>query len=208
MKDFSVRYPFYQPALMLLFCLLLNGCSLWQRPVTPEQPLVANEREQRIMALQQFELQATLGIKAPNDSISGNLHWRQLSSSEYRAQLRNTVLGISLFELSHSSAGSSIKIRGETYTAVDTSSLLLQLTGWSVPLHDMPLWLRGLPGTTGRDIVRDEFGRVTGFTLTDSTGIVWQLQYRSFFPDALSLPKLLLLTSSDTQIKLVIRNWQ
>ncbi len=203
-----MRNRFYQPGLIVLFCLLLSGCSLWQRPVTSAQPLAANEREQRIMALQQFELQATLGIKAPNDSISGNLHWRQLSSAEYRAQLRSTGLGISLFELSQNSSGSAITIRGDTYTAVDTSSLLLQLAGWSVPLHDMPLWLRGLPGTRGRNVVRDEFGRVTSFSLTDSTGIVWQLQYRSFFPDTLSLPKLLLLTSSDTQIKLVIRNWQ
>ena len=203
-----MRYPFYQHGLMLLICLLLSGCSLWQRPVTPEQPLAANEREQRIMALQHFDLQASLGIKTPDDSISGNLHWQQLNSADYQAQLRSTGLGISLFELSHSSAGSAIKIRGETYTAVDTSSLLLQLTGWSIPLHDMPLWLRGLPGTKGRDIVRDEFGRVTSFSLTDSTGIVWQLRYQSFFPDALALPKRLLLTSSDTQIKLVMRNWQ
>lgn len=202
-----MRYPFYQPALMLVICLLLSGCSLWQRPVTTAQPLAANEREQRIMALQQFELQATLGIKAPNDSMSGNLNWQQLNSADYQAQLRH-FSGLSLFELSHSSAGSAIKIRGETYTAVDTSSLLLQLSGWSIPLHDMPLWLRGLPGTKGRDIVRDKFGRVTGFTLTDSTGIVWQLRYQSFFPDALALPKRLLLTSSDTQIKLVMRNWQ
>lgn len=202
-----MRYPFYQPALMLLFCLLLSGCSLWQRPAMPEQPLAANEREQRIMALQHFKLQATLGIKAPNDSISGNLNWQQLNAADYQAQLRNAI-GISLFELSHSSAGSAIKIRGDTYTAVDTSSLLLQLAGWSIPLHDMPLWLRGLPGNRGRNIVRDEFGRVTGFSLTDSTGIVWQLQYQSFFPDALALPKLLLLSSSDTEIKLVIRNWQ
>ena len=203
-----MRYPFYQPALILLFCLLLSGCSLWQRPVATAQPLAATAREQRIMALQQFEVQASLGIKAPSDSISGNLNWQQLNAADYQAQLRSTGLGISLFELSHSSTGSAIKIRGDTYTAVDTSSLLLQLSGWSIPLHDMPLWLRGLPGTKARDIVRDEFGRVTSFSLTDSTGIVWQLHYRSFFPDALSLPKLLLLTSSDTQIKLVIRNWQ
>ena len=202
-----MRKQFYQPGLIVLFCLFLNGCSLWQRPVPAAQPLAANEREQRIMALQQFELQASLGIKTPNDSISGNLHWRQLNSAEYRAQLRN-ALGISLFALNQSSSGSAITVKGETYTAVDTSSLLLQLSGWSVPLHDMPLWLRGLPGNRGRNIVRDEFGRVTSFSLTDSTGIVWQLQYQSFLPDALALPKQLLLTSSDTQIKLVIRNWQ
>ena len=158
------------------------------------------------MALQQFDLQASLGIKTPDDSISGNLHWQQ-DSATYNARLSN-FLGISLFELSETEQGSAITIKGETYRAVDTSTLLLQLSGWSMPLHDMPLWLRGLPGSKGRDIMRDEFGRVTAFNLTDSTGIVWQLRYQSFFPDALALPKLLLLSSSDTQIKLVIRNWQ
>ena len=202
-----MRYPFYQPAVILFFCLLLSGCSLWQRPAMSEQPLAANEREQRIMALQQFELQASLGIKTPQDSISGNLHWQQLNAVDYKAQLRSGI-GISLFELRQNSTGSAIKIRGDTYTAVDTSSLLLQLAGWSIPLQDMPLWLRGLPGSRGRNIVRDEYGRVTAFMLTDSTGIVWQLQYQSFFPDSLALPKRLLLSSSDTQIKLVIRNWQ
>ena len=59
-----------------------------------------------------------------------------------------------------------------------------------------------------RDIERDEFGRVTAFNLTDSTGIVWRLEYQAFFPDSLALPKRMLLQSSDSQIKLVIRSWQ
>ena len=72
----------------------------------------------------------------------------------------------------------------------------------------MPLWLRGLPGNKGRDIVRDEFGRVTSFTLTDSTGIIWQLEYQSFFSDSLALPRRIVLSSSDSQIKVVVRSWQ
>ena len=95
-----------------------------------------------------------------------------------------------------------------TYQAADTSTLLWQLAGWSIPLHDMPLWLRGLPGNKGRDIVRDEFGRVTSFTLTDSTGIIWQLEYQSFFSDSLALPRRIVLSSSDSQIKVVVRSWQ
>ena len=154
-----------------------------------------------------FTVQASLGIRTPDDSISGNLRWQQHSPSAFDAQMRN-FLGISLFELKDDARGSAISLKGETYYAVDTSSLLLQLAGWSVPLTDMPLWLRGLPGRNARDIVRDDAGRVVAFSLTDSTGIVWQLQYQAFFPDSLSLPKRMLLSSSDTQIKLVIRNWQ
>nr|WP_178089610.1 lipoprotein insertase outer membrane protein LolB [Rheinheimera lutimaris] len=206
-KDFSVGYRFIRPFFISVIILLLSACTVFQRPVPAETPLSTNEREQQILMLQQFSLQASVGIKTPQESLSGNLLWQQQNSATYNARLSN-FLGISLFELSETAQGSAITIKGETYRAVDTSTLLLQLSGWSMPLHDMPLWLRGLPGSKGRDIVRDEFGRVTAFNLTDSTGIVWQLQYQSFFPDSLALPKRLLLQSNDSQIKIVIRSWQ
>nr|WP_245217475.1 lipoprotein insertase outer membrane protein LolB [Rheinheimera maricola] len=177
-----------------------------QRADSQQTPLNSTMREQKIQAMQQFELQASVGIKTPADSVSGNLRWQQHNSSHYNARLSN--VGISLFELTDTAQGSAITIKGETYRAVDTSTLLLQLSGWSMPLNDMPLWLRGLPGSKGRDVQRDAEGRVTGFNLTDSTGIVWQLQYQSFFPDSLALPKRLLLQSDDSQIKIVIRSWQ
>ncbi|WP_331460204.1 lipoprotein insertase outer membrane protein LolB [Rheinheimera lutimaris] len=200
-------YRFIRPFFISVIILLLSACTVFQRPVPAETPLSTNEREQQILMLQQFSLQASVGIKTPQESLSGNLLWQQQNSATYNARLSN-FLGISLFELSETAQGSAITIKGETYRAVDTSTLLLQLSGWSMPLHDMPLWLRGLPGSKGRDIVRDEFGRVTAFNLTDSTGIVWQLQYQSFFPDSLALPKRLLLQSNDSQIKIVIRSWQ
>ena len=200
--------PFSRPSQLTLvawFSVLLSACSSMPRQAEPV--LALNEREQQLSAMTEFNVQASLGIKTPDDSVSGNLRWQQHSRTAFNAQMRN-FLGISLFELKEDANGSAISIKGETYYAVDTSSLLLQLAGWSVPLHDMPLWLRGLPGHRGRNVIRDEFGRVTAFTLTDSTGIVWQLQYQSFFPDSLALPKSMLLSSSDTQIKLVVRNWQ
>ena len=200
-------YRFIRPFFISVIILLLSACTVFQRPVPTETPLSTNQREQQILMLQQFSLQASVGIKTPQESLSGNLLWQQQNGATYNARLNN-FLGISLFELSETAQGSAITIKGETYRAVDTSTLLLQLSGWSMPLHDMPLWLRGLPGSKGRNIVRDEFGRVTAFNLTDSTGIVWQLQYQSFFPDSLALPKRLLLQSNDSQIKIVIRSWQ
>lgn len=200
-------HPFIRPLFISIVILLLSACSVFQRQAPVETPLTINEREQHILAMQQFSLQASVGIKIPEDSLSGNLRWQQQDSATYNARLSNFV-GISLFELSETEQGSAITIKGETYRAADTSTLLLQLSGWSMPLHDMPLWLRGLPGSKGRNIIRDEFGRVTSFDLTDSTGIVWQLQYQGFFPDSLALPRRLLLQSSDSQIKIVIRSWQ
>lgn len=201
-------HQFIRPLFISFIILLLSACTVFQRPEPAAPLLSSNEREQQIRAMQQFSVQASIGIKTPQESLSGNLRWQQQDGATYNARLSDNFLGISLFELSAAEQGSAITIKGETYRAADTSTLLLQLSGWSMPLQDMPLWLRGLPGSKGRDIVRDESGRVTAFNLTDSTGIIWRLEYQLFFPDNLALPRSMLLQSSDSQIKLVIRSWQ
>ena len=198
--------PILRPLSVSIFLLWLSRCTVLQQQNPDQAPLNVSEREQQLAAMQQFSLQASVGVKSPAESISGNLRWQQQSKTQYSARLSN--LGISLFELTQDSNGSEIRIKGESYRAADTSTLLLQLSGWSMPLQDMPLWLRGLPGTNGRAIKRDEFGRIVAFNLTDSTGIIWQLEYQSFFSDSLALPKRIVLSSSDSQIKVVVRSWQ
>ncbi|MGI5308632.1 lipoprotein insertase outer membrane protein LolB [Rheinheimera sp. WS51] len=206
-KDFSITNRCYRTLFTVVLSLWLTGCGLFTNKVVFEPPLTANARQAQLQAMQQFTIQASVSIKTAQDSVSGNLHWQQLQAEHYTARLSN-FLGISLFELEQNQAGSQIQLRGETYQGVDTSSLLLQLSGWSMPLADMPLWLRGLPGKNSQHIRYDELGRVTHFSLTDSTGIIWQLEYQSFFTDSLALPKRLLLSSDNTRIKLVIRSWQ
>ncbi|OEY70965.1 outer membrane lipoprotein LolB [Rheinheimera salexigens] len=202
-----MAYRCYRTLFVVALALWLTGCSTLNSKPLPEQPLAASARQQQLQAMQQFTIQASVSIKTAADAISGNLHWQQLQPEYYNARLSN-FLGISLFELQQDATGSQIQLRGETYYGVDTSSLLWQLSGWSMPLADMPLWLRGLPSNNSQHINVDEFGRVTSFSLTDSTGIIWQLEYQSFFSDSLSLPKRLLLSSESTKIKLVIRSWQ
>ncbi|MDP4944035.1 lipoprotein insertase outer membrane protein LolB [Alishewanella sp. SMS8] len=192
---------------MLVFVALLSACGLKPKAPPAEPVMNAAARQQQLNAMQSFTVQASMGIKAPNESISGNLRWQQMNANDFQARLAN-MLGISLFELTQQTNFSELLVKGERYQAADASSLLWQLAGWSIPLHDMPLWLRGLPGASATELQYDAAGRLTRFTLQDSTGIRWQLTYRSFFADALSLPKQLELSSDDTHIRLVIRSWQ
>ena len=186
--------------------LLTSGCSLFSKP-TPVKALDNKSRLTQIAAIEQYTVQASVGIKTPDESVSGNLTWQQHNTEYYKARLAN-FLGISLFELTNNAQGSSILVRGEHYQAADTSSLLWQLAGWSIPLADMPLWLKGMPGQAATAIEYDEVGRVLAFQLVDSTGIVWQLRYQSFFADELALPQKIHLSSDDTNIRFHIRSWQ
>lgn len=205
-KDFSVAFSTRQLSIVILFALL-TGCSLKPKTLPAEAVMPQAERQQQLSAMQQFTVQASMGLKSPAESVTGNLRWQQVNQTHYQARLANP-LGISLFELRQEADLSELQVRGERYQAADASSLLWQLAGWSIPLHDMALWLRGLPGESATELQYDAAGRLTSFVLTDTTGIRWQLSYRSFFADALSLPKELQLQSDDTQIRLIIRNWQ
>ena len=49
----------------------LTGCATV--PAVVEMPLPAKERQQKLASLTHFELTASLGVKAPNDSVSGSL---------------------------------------------------------------------------------------------------------------------------------------
>ncbi len=205
-KDFSVALT-NRRCCYLLLVVLLTGCSL--KPKAPASAPMMNiaQRQQQLAAMQSFTLQAAVGIKSPAESLSGNLRWQQQDETAYQARL-STLLGISVFELTQQQSSTELLLKGERYHAADASNLLWQLAGWSIPLHDMPLWLRGLPGQSATQLKYDGAGRLISFTLTDSTGIQWQLSYRSFFDNALALPKQLQLQSADTQIRVVIRSWQ
>ncbi|CAM5221927.1 Outer-membrane lipoprotein LolB [Alishewanella longhuensis] len=206
-KDFSVSISIRQLSIIVMIAFL-TACSSKPRTPGTQQPMAAEQRQQQLAAMQQFTVQATMSIKSPAESVTGNLRWQQLNQNEYQARLTNSLLGISLFELSQDLELTELRVRGERYQAANASSLLWQLAGWSIPLHDMALWLRGLPGDSATALQYDQAGHLTSFELLDSTGIRWRLSYRSFFDDALSLPRQLHLQSDDTQIRVVIRSWQ
>lgn len=197
---------FRKLALLAIF-LLASACSSTKNLPGQIEVLPQQQRQQQLAELNNFTVQAAVGIKSPAETVSGNLRWQQQDTSAYQARLAN-MLGISLFELTANAELTELLVRGERYQAADASNLLWQLAGWSIPLHDMALWLRGLPGDSATELQYDTAGRLVSFNLTDSTGIRWQLTYRSFFDDALSLPKQLQLQSADTQVRLVIRSWQ
>lgn len=192
--------------LPVLAALLLNGCASWQQPKVAEIPLPAQERQQQLAGLTQFELYAALSVKAPGDSVSGSLNWEQ-QGEFYSADL-NSFVGINVFKLETSAQGALVQVNGESHQAASAAALLDYLSGWSLPIEEMPLWLKGMTGVSSSDLRFDPMGRLVSFSLLDSQNRRWQVSYVKFFPDRLSLPKQIQLESSDTRIKLVIRQWK
>ena len=198
------RYNAFLPPMLL--ALLLGGCASWQQPKVAEIPLPAQERQQQLATLNQFELNAALLVKAPGDSVTSSLNWVQ-QGEFYTADLNNFV-GINIFKLQTTAEGALVQVSGEQHQAATAAALLEYLSGWSLPIEEMPLWLKGMTGSGSSDLRFDPMGRLTSFSLLDSQNRRWQVSYTKFFPDRLSLPRQINLESSDTKLKLVIRQWK
>lgn len=198
------RYNAFLPPMLL--ALLLSGCASWQQPKVAEIPLPAQERQQQLATLNQFELNAALLVKAPGESVTSSLNWVQ-QGEFYTADLNNFV-GINIFKLQTTAEGALVQVSGEQHQATTAAALLEYLSGWSLPIEEMPLWLKGMTGSGSSDLRFDPMGRLTSFSLLDSQNRRWQVSYTKFFPDRLSLPRQINLESSDTKLKLVIRQWK
>lgn len=184
--------------------LTISACSLApQGPV--EMPLAQNEREARLQQMHHFSLDASIGVKSPKDSVTGSLEWQQ-TGDHYQAAMRN-VLGLTVFELTTTTHGATVVVDGKTHQGNSAAELLNYLSGWSLPIEEMPMWIRGLPSLSSQNVKRDSLGRVQSFTLIDSQQREWQVTYTEFFADSLSLPRKITLQSVDSRLKVVIREW-
>lgn len=202
MKFFSVAG---RCATLFMLTLCTVACSTNPVPPMATAPLNQTDREARLQQLNRFTLNAAIGVKAPSDSVNGSLDWQQ-QQAYYQASMSN-VLGLTVFELSTSAKGATVVVDGQTHQADNAAELFRYLSGWSLPLADMPQWLKGLASASAFDVKRDALGRVTQFVLVDSQQQRWTVSYPEFFADSLALPKRITLQSADTRLKLVIRRW-
>lgn len=192
-------------AVLLSLLGVLTGCSLLSP--APKDEAMANlpQRQQELTALTEFEINASIYVKAPGNSVSGGLKWQQ-QGDFYQASMQN-LFGLNVFEIKTDKNGAEVQVDGQTHTAPSASVLLDYLSGWSLPIEEMPLWLKGMAGESAEAISYDALGRLQSFTLHDSQGREWQVSYPKFFTNRLALPKLIVLQSADTRIKVAIREW-
>lgn len=189
---------------VIFLAMITAGCSLSPQSKL-EMPLAQNEREAKIQQLVNFSIDASISVKAPSDSITGSLQWHQ-QGPNYRAAM-SSLIGLSIFELETTATGAKVVADGKTHYGESAAELLNYLSGWSLPIEDMPLWVRGLPSHSSQQVQRDSLGRVQSFMLIDSQQRSWQVTYTEFFADSLSLPRKITLQSTDSRLKLVIREW-
>lgn len=181
--------------------LFLGGCQTLL-PADDLTPITVSNPNQA----KAWELQGKLAIKTPEDKLSANLYWRH---SEERDELTlTTMLGTTVLTLEATPNSAHLHIDGKDFKDNNAQDLLERVSGWSIPLADLPLWITGQIGSQDRVLSRDSKANPKQL-INDQTPPSWVVEFLSWqLQSGAHIPHQLKLERGDLQLKLQINQWQ
>ncbi|WP_432462921.1 lipoprotein insertase outer membrane protein LolB [Agarivorans sp. QJM3NY_33] len=188
-----------QFALFIVLAVSLSACTI-QPPITTKN----SEWDQHLSQLQQlttWQLSGKIAFIGETSRQAANLSWQQ--DGEQSILKLNGPLGTQAIELHYQPHKVWVKTKNQEYFGDNAQQLIMQLTGWQVPIAQLPNWLLGIP--TQNDYQLNPQHRLAAFTTADN----WQVNYLNYAQyGQLALPRQLEIRSKSTLLKLNIHQWQ
>lgn len=191
----------------LLLVTLLAGCA--------EVPLLQhtekadtktwNLRQEALNKLDNWSLQGRLVIISGDEGWSAALHWVQ-NEGNYTMRFI-APLGQGTYQLhGDQKLVSFLTAKNELFQADNPEQLLQNNLGWSVPVHGLKYWIKGVPepGIKSENLLIDDQGRMT--ELQQSGWHINISRYSDF--DGTELPSKLFMKNDQLQLRLVIQDWK
>ena len=202
-------------AVALVAALLLSGCATTAATRTAP-PLSADvqaerqrERAEWLSLYEAWSFSGRAAISRGDKGGSGRIEWEQLDQRRYSIALSAPVTRQSwrLIGDLHSEAGRIEGLEGGPRDGEFAEELLLQATGWEVPLQQLGSWVRGAPAAEYpvESVEYDGQGRLA---LLRQAG--WTVRYTAWRPGPTGQPDLparIEAESGDARVKLQIDDW-
>jgi outer membrane lipoprotein LolB len=192
---------------LLVFFLsftLLSACTHLPKPGVPAAD-IWKSRQPQLEAISHWRLRARIGIVTETQSGSADLQWEQRDKT---FNLKVTgALGRGLIAIEGAEESVSMQTgKGETLSAASAEDLILQQTGWLIPVSGLRKWILGLPSGLYADesYTLDNSGR-----LEKLQGGGWQVEYRRYGAYAgFQLPDRIYMQNKQVKIRLAVINWE
>lgn len=187
-------------AWVILGIICISGCA-----TTIPDNLVAVSVKQ-VQQAQAWEMQGKLAIRTSDDKFSTNLYWLHTQSSN---ELKlTTMLGTTVLSLKSAMGNTVLELDGKTYTDTDAQRLLTRITGWTIPIDALPLWITGQLSRDDEVISQDALNRPISIVNTTQLP-AWKVDFKSWQTQSgAELPRLLDLKRDDIRLKIQISRWQ
>ena len=187
----------YRIHLIIILAILLSACGT--TPIKPTTPPPSTQD-----AITKWENSGRVGIRTPDDAISGNFNW-QKSPSTFSLNIVGPF-GQGATKLNQSENGTvTLSYEDNVVTGKDPAKLLQQELGWEFPVDQVTYWIRGLPSpnsaaqiSTNSETKRPDQIKQDG----------WLITYSRFIDvDGLSLPKKMQVSKPPFKVNLIINKW-
>ncbi|MEN8206485.1 MAG: lipoprotein insertase outer membrane protein LolB [Pseudomonadota bacterium] len=178
----------------LLLILLLTGCA-----ATPAFKSTRSAAE-----FTDWQLNGRIALTHGEQGWHASLLWLERAEG-YQLKLSGP-LGQGGFQLAGDEHGVVLMdAEGHSSFARDGDALLLQATGWHLPVVGMRYWVRGLPvPDTEASPAYDEAGHLSRL---EQSG--WTINYQRYQEvNGAAVPSKMQLSRDDVSVRLVIRQWQ
>jgi outer membrane lipoprotein LolB len=206
----NLRYA--APALIVC---ALAGCAA-TTPIRTAPPLSAEALAERQRArsewlslYQTWSFSGRAAISRGDKGGSGRIEWEQSGRDRYAIALSAPVTRQS-WRLSgdlQSGSGRIEGLDGGPREGASAETLLLQTTGWRVPLQQLGSWVRGAPaaGLPVESMVYDPEGRIAELRQSG-----WTVRYTEWRPGPIGQPDLpakIEAEAGDARVRLAIEDW-
>lgn len=199
--------------------LLLAGCAT-RAPLATLPPLLSDpvaiqaaeqDLAQRALWLQQhpqWSFEGRVAINNAGKGGNGRIDWQQ-DGQRYVVSLIAPVTRQSwrLIGDTHSEAGRLEGLEGGPREGEDAEALLLQATGWDIPVHALAQWVRGLPAE-GVQTAGKSFSMEGRLKQVEQGG--WRIDYPLWFDvegQQPPLPRRIEAQRDQATVRLIVDRW-
>lgn len=192
---------------VLILATAVAGCAeISPVPVGQEADQSAWERHQKIINdLDLWTITGRVAVQTGEEGWSATLYWQQ--DRENYTMRFIAPLGQGTYQLNGDNRQVSlITADNKHFQASDPEDLLMDNLGWSVPVHGLRYWVRGVPepGIETENIIIDEQGR-----MTDLQQSGWRISISRYTEqDGTDLPGKLFMSNDRFKLRIVVQDWK
>lgn len=175
--------------------------------VSPAAERAEAARVQALRARPDWAFQGRVAVSNGKEGGSGRLDWNQQGAG-YHVQLSAPVTRQSWVLQGEPGGAARLEgLQGGPREGADARLLLLEATGWDIPVDGLPDWIRGLvpEGGTDAGLQRDGEGRPRRLQQDG-----WDVQYLDWYPpgaDRPALPRRIEASRGQAKVRVLVDQW-
>jgi outer membrane lipoprotein LolB len=193
--------PPARSALVLLLVLLSACAPVPPRPQLPGDDATQSARETILGARPSWSFTGRMALSQGGNGGSARIVWVQ-DGADFDIRLSAPITRQSWRLRQYQGKVSLEGLDGGLRQGVDAEALLLEASGWRIPVKAMAAWVRGMRAPGAAQLSFDPQGLPA--TLAQDG---WAVEYRAWFPLTPALPAKVFARQGQASVRLIVETW-